>query len=183
MSMTETHAQSRNEPRRYLGKYRATVFNNVDPMNLGRIQAIVPDVQGLTPTTYALPCLPAAGRGSGSYLLPEIGSAVWIEFEQGDPDFPIWTGCFWGLPLELPELGIASPPATPNMAFQTTGRNSLTVFGAPGGGVMICAGPVTAPTSPRIMVTSAGITITNGQASIVVAGPSVTVNGGALVVT
>ena len=168
---------------RYYGKYRGTVVNNLDPENRGRIQAIVPDVQGLIPMTYAMPCLPAAGKGSGAYFVPEIGSGVWIEFEQGDPDYPIWTGCFWGVTAELPEMGIASPAPTPNMVFQTTGRNSITVFGIPGGGIQICAGPVASPTSPQIIVSQAGILITNGQASILLAGPTVTINNGALVVT
>lgn len=166
----------------FYGKYRGTVVNNLDPENRGRIQAIVPDVQGIIPTTWAMPCLPAAGKGSGSFFVPEMGSGVWIEFEQGDPDYPIWTGCFWGMTGELPEMGIVSPPPTPNMVFQTTGRNSITVFGAPGGGITICAGPISSPTSPRIMVTQAGIVITNGQASITLAGPSVTINNGALVI-
>lgn len=179
-----------NETQRYYGKYRGTVLNNIDPENRGRIMAMVPDVQGLLPTTFALPCVPVAGKGSGSFFVPEIGAGVWMEFEQGDPDYPIWTGCFWGATLELPELGIASPPPTPNIVFQTTGRNSVTVFGVPGGGVMLCAGPVSIPTSPRILITQAGITLTTGQATISLNGPSinivgtpVTVNAGALVIT
>lgn len=171
-----------NSEYKYYGKYRGTVINNIDPENRGRIQAIVPDVQGLIPSTFAMPCMPVAGKGSGAYLLPEIGAKVWIEFEQGDPDFPIWTGCFWGLTAELPEMGIASPPPTPNMVFQTTGRNSVTVFGAPGGGVTIAAGPIASPTTPRIMVTQAGIIITNGVAEIALAGNTVTINKGGLVV-
>lgn len=175
---------------RYYGKFRGTVFNNVDPENRGRIMAIVPDVQGLLPTTFAMPCVPAAGKGSGAFFVPEIGAGVWIEFEQGDPDYPIWSGCFWGATVELPELGMASPPPTPNMVFQTTGRNSVTVFGVPGGGVMLCAGPVASPSSPRIVITQAGITLTNGTATITlngsaitIVGSPVTVNAGALVVT
>src|SRR5690349_18668520 len=147
---------------RYYGKYRGTVVNNLDPENRGRIQATVSAVQGLIPITYALPCLPAAGKGSGVFIVPEIGSGVWIEFEQGNPEYPIWTGCFWGSTVELPELGIASTPPAHNMVFQTTGRNSITVFGTPGGGITLCAGPIVSPTSPRIMITQAGIILTNG---------------------
>jgi hypothetical protein len=155
----------------------------VDPEKRGRIQAVVPDVQGITPTTWAMPCLPAAGKGSGAFFVPEIGSGVWIEFEQGNPDFPIWTGCFWGIAAELPETGIASPAPTPNMVFQTAGRNSITVYGVPGGGVGICAGPPLSPTTPRIMVTQTSIVITNGQASITLVGRTVTINDGALAIT
>jgi hypothetical protein len=92
--------------------------------------------------------------------------------------------------VELPELGMASPPPTPNMVFQTTGRNSITVFGVPGGGVMLCAGPSASPSSPRIMITQAGITLTTGSATISlngsainIVGSPVTLNAGALVVT
>ena len=168
---------------RYFGKYRGTVVNNLDPENRGRIQAIVPDVQGLIPMTYALPCLPAAGKGSGSFIVPELGSSVWIEFEQGDPDYPIWTGCFWASTLELPEMGIASTPPAHNIVFQTTGRNSITVFGIPGGGITLCAGPIATPSSPRIMITATGIVLTNGIADITITGASVIINKGALVVT
>lgn len=174
--------------KRFYGKYRGTVVNNVDPENRGRIQAIVPDVKGTVPLGYALPCLPVAGKGSGSFFLPEMGAGVWIEFEQGDPDYPIWSGCFWGTTAEMPEMSILNTPPTPNMVFQTTGRNSLTVFGAPGGGVVIAAGPVTDPVSPpqvpHIKVSLTGITISTGPglAEIALIGNTVTINKGALVV-
>ena len=67
---------------RYYGKYRGTVFNNVDPQQRGRIQAIVPDVQGLVPTTWALPCVPMAGIEQGVFMIPQLKAAVWIEFEN-----------------------------------------------------------------------------------------------------
>lgn len=176
------------ENNRYLGKYRGTVINNLDLENRGRIQAIVPDVQGLIPTTWAMPCLPAAGKGSGAFFVPEIGSGVWIEFEQGDADYPIWTGCFWGITAELPEMGIVSPPPTPNMVLQTTGRNSVTVFGVPAAGVTISAGPV--GPSPSVTVTSVAVIIKCGSSFVSVNpsgvdifGPKVTINGTALVVT
>ncbi|MGY2134460.1 phage baseplate assembly protein V [Hymenobacter sp. HD11105] len=173
------------EDHRYLGKYRGVVVNNQDPENRGRIQARVPDVQGMLPTTYALPCLPAAGKGSGTFFLPELNSAVWIEFEQGNPDYPIWTGCFWGSPQDLPETAQNSPPATPNIVLQTNGPNSITVFGKPDGGITLCAGPLNSSTSPRITITPNGITLSAGAglAEIKLSGPTVTINGDALKIT
>jgi hypothetical protein len=168
---------------KYFGKYRGTVVNNLDPENRGRIQAIVPDVQGLVPMTYALPCLPAAGKGSGTFVVPELGSSVWIEFEQGNPDYPIWSGCFWATTLELPEMGIVSKSPAHNMVFQTTGRNSITVFGMPADGITLCSGPIAIPTSPRIMITATSIVLTNGIADITITGTSVIINKGVLVVT
>ena len=89
---------------KFYGKYRGTVVNNIDPMMIGRIQAIVPDVSTIALTSWAMPCFPVAGIQTGMYALPLIGSGVWIEFEKGDPDYPIWTGCFYGSAAEVPAL-------------------------------------------------------------------------------
>ena len=40
-------------PRRYYGKYRGTVVNNIDPMMRGRLLVTVADVGGLTPSSWA----------------------------------------------------------------------------------------------------------------------------------
>ena len=74
---------------KYYGKYRGTVVNNVDPMQIGRIQAIVPDVSNIVPTSWAMPCVPVAGLQMGEFTVPPIGAGVWMEFEQGNPDYPI----------------------------------------------------------------------------------------------
>lgn len=79
---------------RFFGKYRGLVKDNKDPLGLGRIQATVPSVSGMT-VNWALPCVPYAGSQVGFYAMPPIGAAVWIEFEGGDPTYPIWSGCFW----------------------------------------------------------------------------------------
>lgn len=76
------------------GKYRGTVEAVVDPEGLGRIRARVPAV-GDVELSWALPCVPGAGPGSGHLVLPPLGASVWIEFEGGDIDYPIWSGGFW----------------------------------------------------------------------------------------
>ena len=96
------------------GKYRGTVMNNVDPEQIGRIQAIVPGVEGFIPSSWAMPCLPWGGINTGVFTVPPVGAGVWIEFEQGDPDYPIWTGCFWGLVAERPVLSQMVPPGVPH---------------------------------------------------------------------
>lgn len=83
----------RNEGR-YYGKYRGLVKDNKDPLGLGRIQATVPAIPGMT-VNWALPCAPYAGDQVGFYTIPPVGAKVWIEFEGGDPTYPIWSGCFW----------------------------------------------------------------------------------------
>ncbi|MGH7062538.1 MAG: phage baseplate assembly protein V [Stellaceae bacterium] len=164
----------------FLGKYRGTVLNNTDPMQMGRIQALVPDVYGVVPSTWALPCVPMAGPQAGQFVLPPIGAAVWIEFEQGNQDYPIWSGCFWGSAAEVPGLALAAPPAVQPIVLQTTGQNALMLSDVPGptGGILLKSS-----SGALIQINEIGITISNGQgATIVLAGPTVTVNQGALAV-
>ena len=91
---------------RFYGKYRGLVLNNIDPMQQGRLMVQVPDVAGLAPASWAMPCVPIAGIQNGMVALPMIGSGVWVEFEQGDPEHPIWVGCFWGSAAEIPALAL-----------------------------------------------------------------------------
>jgi uncharacterized protein involved in type VI secretion and phage assembly len=82
---------------RFYGKYRAVVADIDDEEKLGRIRAYVPDVFGedvMSP--WAMPCVPLAGANHGLVCLPEENDGVWIEFEAGDVNRPIWTGTWWG---------------------------------------------------------------------------------------
>jgi uncharacterized protein involved in type VI secretion and phage assembly len=87
----------------YFGKYRGTVVENEDEASQGRVKVNVPAVlDGLA--VWAMPCVPYAGAGVGFYNIPPVGAGVWVEFEGGDPSYPIWTGCFWA-DNELPDSG------------------------------------------------------------------------------
>lgn len=170
-----------SEPTRYYGKYRGTVVNNVDPLQIGRIQVIVPDVTNIMLSSWAMPCTPIGGMQNGMFAVPPFGAGVWVEFEQGDPDYPIWVGCFWGTAAEVPALARTIPPAVPGIAMQTTLQNGLVVSDVPGptGGIMLKS-----TTGATLTVNDTGIYIQNGKgASIVMVGPTITVNQGALVVT
>jgi hypothetical protein len=104
----------------FVGKYRGVVANVDDPLVLGRIQAIVPDVLGAETSPWALPALPFAGVGHGLVLLPEVGDNVWIEFEGGDPASPIWTGT-WFSAAPLP----VTSPATTRALVTSQGHKIL----------------------------------------------------------
>ncbi len=80
---------------RYFGKYRGTVIDNSDPTKKGRVQVSVPAVLGEL-QAWAMPCVPYTGAMAGHYMIPEVGAGVWVEFEAGEPSYPIWTGGFWG---------------------------------------------------------------------------------------
>jgi hypothetical protein len=94
--------------RRYFGKYRGFVVDTADPQQLGRLKVTVPSVLGNEVVTgWATPCVPYGGDvNQGFLLIPEIGAGVWVEFEEGDLEFPIWVGTFWSKPggeSELPK--------------------------------------------------------------------------------
>jgi len=164
-----------------MGKYRGTVVNNIDPMQIGRLQVLVPDVSGILLSSWAMPCVPVAGIQTGMYAVPIIGSGVWVEFEQGDSDYPIWVGGFWGTAAEVPALALAVPPAVPGITFQTPLQNGLTISDVPGptGGILMKT-----PTGALISISDVGITITNGKgATISMVGPTVDINVGALTIT
>ena len=169
---------------RFWGKHRGTVLNNIDPQGLGRIVASVPAVSALLPTSWCMPCYPLAGKLMGISYVPQIGSGVWVEFEGGDPDKPIWTGCFWGLVAELPgdaqQVSPTNNPASPSIVLQTTLQNRVVISDLPGptGGIILKS-----LTGASIIVNDTGIYIDNGKgASITMLGPNITFNNGALTI-
>lgn len=170
---------------KYYGKYRGTVLSNVDPEQRGRLTLNVPDVLGVIPSSWAEPCVPLAGPTGppmGVYLVPPIGAGVWVEFEHGDPEFPIWAGCRWGGQSDVPTMAIAGLPTSPNLVLQSLGQNMLMISDMPSspatGGIQLKSA-----TGAMIVVNDSGIYISNGKgASIMLVGNTVTVNNGALVV-
>lgn len=98
---------------KYYGKYRGFVVDNRDPEQRARIRVRVPSVFGQQDTYWALPCLPFGGLADqGLFLVPEVGAQVWIEFEEGNPDFPIWTGVFWQPQQAVPDEAKKAEPTT-----------------------------------------------------------------------
>ena len=164
----------------YYGKYRGVVLNNIDPMQMGRVQVQVPDVMGIGLSSWAMACVPFTGKQSGVYCVPQIGAGVWVEFEQGDPDHPVWVGGFWGSAADVPALALAGLPVSPSIVLQTGNQNTLMISDLPGpaGGILLktTAGAL-------ISINELGITISNGQgATIMLTGPTVNINAGALTV-
>jgi hypothetical protein len=159
----------------YYGKYRGKVENNLDPLMLGRIQVSAPAVLGDTTLAWAMPCVPYAGSGVGLFLIPPNGANVWVEFEAGDLDRPIWTGCFWGIG-EVPAV-----PAVPQVKVLKTDGVTLEMSDLPGiGGLTIEVRPPLVTTPLRLQFSATGIEITNAAASVKLTPASVSLNNGAL---
>jgi hypothetical protein len=166
---------------KFFGKYRGTVINNIDPMLEGRLLVEVPDVLSLSPSSWAVPCVPLAGPTGppmGMYLVPPIGAGVWIEFEKGDPDYPIWVGCRWGSAAGVPTLALAGLPVSPNIVMQTAGQTAVVISDVPAMGVMLKNSSGTS----TIVVSDIGITITT-TGVLALTGTTVAINETALVIT
>jgi hypothetical protein len=162
----------------FFGKYRGKVVNNIDPMQLGRVQVSVPAVLGDGRMSWAMPCAPFAGPGVGFFAIPPVGANVWVEFEGGDPDYPIWSGGFWGVG-EVP-----AQPAIAQMKVLKTDGITLTFSDLPGaGGFTLEVGPPVVPVPLKLVCNAGGIELSNSAATIKMTPVSVSINNGALEVT
>jgi hypothetical protein len=160
--------------RTFFGKYRGTVANNLDPLRKGRVQVSVPAVLGDGQMSWALPCVPYAGDQVGLFAVPPVGADVWVEFEGGDPAYPILAGCFWG-------DGQAPGDGLPTTKVLKTDGVTLTVNDLPGGGgLTVEVAPPAVPVAMRIACSSGGIELTIGASKLVLSPSSVSVNNGAL---
>jgi uncharacterized protein involved in type VI secretion and phage assembly len=164
------------------GKYRGVVSDINDPLMTMRIKAKVPDVYGDDESGWAMPCAPFGGDGVGFLALPKKGAGVWIEFEHGDPDYPIWSGGWWGGPLDPPSEAKTPVPFQQKIILKTPGGSSLIIDDSPGpaGGIFIKTSA-----GQKISLTALGIEIDNGKGASIkmVAGNVVSVNNGGLDVT
>jgi len=159
----------------FYGKFRGIVTDIQDPLFMGRIRAQVPDVLGDQESGWAMACTPFAGQRSGFYALPTKGAGVWIEFEHGDPDYPIWSGCWWGQASDLPPEALVPP--FQKIVIKSAGGNSLILDDTPGLSNIL----LRTTGGQTISMTPEGILVDNGQGAVIVlVGNQVVVNNGAL---
>ncbi len=74
----------------FYGIYRGKVYSNKDPLGQSRLRLRVPQVLADQITNWAWP----VETPSANFQLPEVGQGVWVQFEGGDTNFPIWVGQF-----------------------------------------------------------------------------------------
>jgi len=174
-----------NEPKRFYGKYQGTVVFNVDPEFRGRLICEVPAVLGVVPSSWCEAAAPLAGPTGppmGVYMVPPIGAGVWVEFEQGDPGKPIWTGCRVATGNVSPLALAAPPPLAPNITLQSQQQHMIMISDMPPtpltGGIILRSF-----SGAMIVVNDSGIYISNGKgATITMIGPTIDFNVGALTV-
>jgi phage baseplate assembly protein V len=81
----------------FYGVYRAQVKDNQDPDKMGKLQIHCPQIHGDTyPDTWAWPMAPYAGKSFGLWAIPDKDEWVWVMFDHGRPEYPIWCGGWWG---------------------------------------------------------------------------------------
>ena len=157
---------------RFFGKYRGKVENNIDPLMMGRLQVSVPAVLGTEGLNWAMPCVPYAGPGVGFFFVPPNGADVWVEFEGGEADYPIWTGCFWG-------PGDAPQPAVPGMKVLKTDSFTLTVNEVVPGATLAS---IELANGAKLAFDPTGITLSTSAGIVALVGTQITLNNDALVV-
>ncbi|MBV9097472.1 MAG: hypothetical protein JO079_05390 [Frankiaceae bacterium] len=147
------------------GKYRGTVLLNIDPQALGRLLCEVPSLPGML-LGWAWPCVPYAGPGVGFFALPPIGANVWVEFENGNPSYPIWTGCFWEA-AEIP-LAIELSPEDPGLISVFRSEFCTLMFNdTPGaGGITLSVVDPAIEVPITVTLTSEGLNINVGESDL-----------------
>ena len=94
----------------FYGKYRAKVVDVKDPEKRGRIKVLCPKVLGDSRSAWCEPCIPVAYDYGGDFAIPKVGEFVWVEFEEGNSNKPVYTGGLW------------STNKSPSSAYNTSSR-------------------------------------------------------------
>lgn len=92
------------------GLYRATVEYDLDPLRRGRVKVRIPQMHGVPEQEdnwistidlpWAEPSFIGAGPDMGSFITPVIGTTVYVMFEAGDPNFPVYLGTIPSVEIE-----------------------------------------------------------------------------------
>lgn len=104
---------------KYFGKYRARVVDINDPERRGRIRVQCPAVLGEYKSAWCEPCIPYATDYAGDYYVPPLNEGIWVEFEGGDANKPIWNGGWYRI-NSTPLLPTSNPDDFRFISFKNT---------------------------------------------------------------
>ena len=160
---------TRQVGQRYYGKYGGVVIDNDDPSQLARLKVRVPALMQDAEIGWARPALPFAGPGHGHVMVPEVDAMVWVEFEAGNLDQPIWSGCFYAENQSAPE------PTAPGARVVVTPKGHQVVLDDDGDKLLVAhAGGAT------LEMTATEITLSIGASKMVMSNTAITFNDGVL---
>jgi uncharacterized protein involved in type VI secretion and phage assembly len=170
---------------RFYGKYRALVVDNADPDRRGRLRLLVPSVLAGVTSGWALPCAPYGGSdGQGFFFIPERGDGVWVEFEAGLLEYPVWVGTFWAKPGGSTEVPApANSQDTPTSKIIKTANHTIELADEAGAEAL----KILDSKSNKVTLDATGILIEDGNGNsvklgaqgIVIDGPMIKVGGAA----
>lgn len=146
--------------RKVYGKYAGKVVNTNDSQSMGRLEVSCNAVLG-SATTWAMPCVPYAGPNVGFFFVPPVGAGVWVEFEGGDTDRAIWSGCYWAQG-ELP-----SDAASADIKLIVTTQASLKIDDSSGEVVLKNQNNATVTWNTDVKTEAGSATHTVGSAGVV----------------
>ena len=95
--------------------FRARVEANNDPLKIGRLRVRVPFLHGNPDGSssyisnydlpWAMPCLPpGAGFDQGTFIVPEVGTTVFVFFENTSAEYPVYIGSSYGTNSTYPHM-------------------------------------------------------------------------------
>jgi len=101
------------------GAWRGVVEYNLDPRREGRCKVRIPQLHNSeeeVPSSHlpwARPIAPMGGyHDGGSFYVPPVGATVWVMFEQGSAQYPLYIGAWWKSPDETREMLTKTDPST-----------------------------------------------------------------------
>lgn len=140
----------------WLGKFRAYVTDVDDPDKRGRIRVKCPKVLGDSKSAWCEVCAPIAYDNGGDFCLPKVGESVWIEFENGDVDKPIWVGGWWST-NNSPITNYSQAPSTRVIEYRG-GKITMTQ-----GKIVITSGSSTITLDSSVRISTSGSVTINGR--------------------
>lgn len=192
----------------YYGNYRGVVVTNADPEGLGRVQVRIPQISGDNRSKYwAWPKGNAAGEDFGDFFPPPAGATVWVEFENGNPSHPIYSGGHWGASAQRVPTSTGGNPQkrvrssekweiemdddgdicrirskSGGHKIEITGEGNITLEG--GGNVAIsCVGFALNATGPSTMnLNGVGVTFGTNSISFDAGGGALTIDSGGVTI-
>ena len=114
-----------------LGIMRAMVVNNNDKDKVGKVRIRIPSFHGVPGLTdrfiedeglpWAMPCFyGGCGQDFGSFIVPIPGTFVWVMFEDGDVDKPVYLGGVPSVGSNLEKtVNNLDDPESPQQPWQT----------------------------------------------------------------